>query len=478
MNELIELQKLVDELRSTNSKNDKLEILPKYPQCQELLECTYNPLKQYYIRNKSIDKVKMGNEPPARIPANIFGLLSMLTQRKITGSIAALTVQAFIILNKEHEALIRCIIDKDLKIGCGASTINKAFPNLIPTTPYMGAKSFDRKKVQKLLDENHRCYSQIKMDGRYVNAIVRNNISLVSRSGKPSGVGESLELAFEFLNNKICEETGNQHGTEFVFNGELVIPNVDRYTSNGMIASIVSMEEKRLEGRNISKEIAKFEKQYNKSPQEIAMSVKAVIWDFIPYDEYLKETWVIPYYVRFGILESVCKNNYMRSISLVESKEVTSMAEAMDHFQEMLERGEEGTILKTLEGIWKDGKPSHQYKMKLEMTVDLKVIGFNQGKAGTDLENTLGSFQCESSDEKLKSDPGGISRDIRDEVWANQEKYLGTIIEVKSYGLSHDRNNNYSLLHPSFNCLRDDKDTCDSLQDIQENENMVKGLTQ
>jgi hypothetical protein len=33
------------------------------------------------------------------------------------------------------------------------------------------------------------------------------------------------------------------------------------------------------------------------------------------------------------------------------------------------------------------------------------------------------------------------------------------------------------MLHPAFVMLRDDKDTCDSLESIKEIENMVKTLT-
>ena len=52
-------------------------------------------------------------------------------------------------------------------------------------------------------------------------------------------------------------------------------------------------------------------------------------------------------------------------VSLIESIEVTTLGEAMEHFLDALERGLEGTILKSATAGWKDGKPTTQVKMKL-----------------------------------------------------------------------------------------------------------------
>jgi ATP-dependent DNA ligase len=44
-------------------------------------------------------------------------------------------------------------------------------------------------------------------------------------------------------------------------------------------------------------------------------------------------------------------------------------------------RGLEGTIIKAANAGWKDGKP-YQIKMKLEMDIDLRIVGFNYGSKG------------------------------------------------------------------------------------------------
>lgn len=161
-------------------------------------------------------------------------------------------------------------------------------------------------------------------------------------------------------------------------------------------------------------------------------------------------------------------------IRLVESKIVTTYAEAVQHFQEALSRGLEGTILKAMNGHWKDGKPNWQIKMKLEIDVDLKIVGFNYG-TGKNLE-LISSLQCESYDGEVKTAPTGIKEDMMIHITENQDSLLGTVVEVKCSGLSQARDGRYSLLHPVFKVLRDDKDDSDSLEDIKNIELAAKTL--
>jgi len=112
--------------------------------------------------------------------------------------------------------------------------------------------------------------------------------------------------------------------------------------------------------------------------------------------------------------------------------------------------------------------------MKLEMDIDLKIVGFNYG-TGKNAE-LISSLNCETSDGKLKTRPQGINEDDMEYITKNQKKLLGTIVEVKCSGLSKDSSNNYSLLHPVFKILRDDKKTANSLTEVMDIEKMIKGL--
>lgn len=88
----------------------------------------------------------------------------------------------------------------------------------------------------------------------------------------------------------------------------------------------------------------------------------------------------------------------------------------------------------------------------------------------------ISSLNCESSCGKLFTRPTGFDEYMMQYITDNQNSLLNTIVEVKCSGLSYDTDMNYSLLHPVFKSLRDDKSVADTLEDIIMNEKMIKGL--
>jgi hypothetical protein len=130
--------------------------------------------------------------------------------------------------------------------------------------------------------------------------------------------------------------------------------------------------------------------------------------------------------------------------------------------------------LKSLEGVWKDGKPNHQMKMKLMMDIDLRAKSYNWGTGKN--EGIISSINCESECGTVKARVAGMTEDQMKYVTENQNDVTETIIETQCCGLSQDRDGNWGLLHPAFKAFRDDKDTCDDLKSIQEIENMAKTL--
>ena len=147
-------------------------------------------------------------------------------------------------------------------------------------------------------------------------------------------------------------------------------------------------------------------------------------------------------------------------------------------FQNNLNRGLEGCILKSKDGKWKNGKFNYQIKMKLEMDIDLLIADFNWGTKGTKNENVISSLRCCSSDGLLWTSPAGMTESLMQKITNNQEEWLGKIITVTCSGLTKDVNGNYATLHPRVGAkiYRDDKTVADSLEDILNIERMAKGL--
>ena len=469
----MKIKDIFDEITATGGDKAKMEILNKYKDNELLKRVLYlckSKRVKFYI--KQIPEYSVSTSEFISLD-DAIDKLTNISSRSVTGN-EALNFLSEILSNLEPDDayIIERIIDKDPKIGMGTTFINKVFKDLIEDTPYMGAVSFDEKKARKIFDKGGKGYSQIKMDGRYANAIVRNGeVELESRQGE-STILTGAKFLEELTNFEDC-----------VLNGELTMDGVPRYESNGIIASLIDIcgkKQSRSEAET-NRKIINFEDKHGSFTGALE-SIRYTVWDALSIDEYFAKASKTPYYERLDLVASYIINAEATMIKPIESKEVETYGEAMEHFQEVLSTEvdgvpQEGTILKAYDGAWKDGKPSHQIKMKLEMDVDLRITGFNMGTKGTKNEFVVSSFNVESSDGLVKTRPQGLKEDMMKFITENQENLLGKVIQVKCNGLSNDRDGNYSLLYPSFVAIRDDKDTCDSLESIREIEDMVKLLT-
>jgi len=465
------IKSILDEIKNESSTNKKIEILRVYKDnevLQRVLHLANSSRVKFYIRQiPEYGPSYQTSALPIRLEIALDSL-GNLSNQIIRGNAASDFLQAMLSnLSSDDAFVIKRIIDKDLKFGLGVTNINKVIPNLIERTPYMGAKSFSEKLIAKIFEGGRRALSQIKMDGRYCNAIIDSgHVHLLSRGGEQTHVGKATFME-ELIELDDC-----------VLNGELTVDGYDRYTANGYVASVVDIEGNR-EVRGVEeteRRIAAFYKKNNVTYSEILTKIRLTVWDRITLAEYFDKKSERPYDERLAELTKIISDNSLTRVSLVEMKIVTSYEEALDHFLEALDRGLEGTILKTLDGHWKDGKPAWQVKMKLEMNIDLIITGFKYGTVGTKNEFVVATLHCESSCGLLKTNPAGMKEATMQMVTENQESLLGTIVEIRCCGLSKNNLGEWSTLHPSVVKFRDDKDTCDSLESAKEIEVMSKTL--
>lgn len=460
------IKKIFDEIATEPGSNKKMEILSSYKDNKTLKEVLYlanSPRVKFYI--KQIPEYTSDNSGSETLQWALEGLKSLIS-REYTGHKAISWLNTILsALSSDDAYILERIIEKDCKIGMGTSNINKIFPKLIEETPYMGAKAFEEKLARKIFENDGFGYSQVKMDGRYCNAVISDgNVLLESRQGEPTIVTGAIFLE-ELAKFEDC-----------VLNGELTMDGKERYESNGIIASIIDITGKvndRTEAETNKKKAA-FVKEHG-SFEDALSKIRFTVWDSIKLVEYSEAKSTRPYSNRLSEVDFFLNKYKPTMISKVETRVVKSYEEAMSHFQETLSRKLEGTILKSSDGTWKDGKPNWQVKMKLEIDVDLKIVGFNLGTGKN--AQVISSLNAESSCGKVFTKPTGMNEAMMKHVTENQDKLINTIVEVKCCGLSKDSSGNYALLHPVFKALRDDKNTCDSLESIEKIESMAKSLS-
>jgi DNA ligase-1 len=201
-----EVKQFIEEMRATSSSNEKVEILKEQSDfIKQVLEYTYNPYKQYHVTSKTCKK---NIHLHSHCNHTLFELLDILTNREATGHDAIKMINRFASKNVDWD-VIYDIIDKDLKIRCGAKVINKAFPGLIPEFNVALAQEYKGK-----CDWNDIWYASRKLDGVRCLAVVdmEGKCTLYSRMGK-----ELTTL------NKVKETIESTNIINTVFDGEICL---------------------------------------------------------------------------------------------------------------------------------------------------------------------------------------------------------------------------------------------------------------
>ena len=192
---MTELQDFIDEMRSTSSATDKTAIIARSSAfIHDVIEATYNPYYQYYATSKTCKKRNdLVEEPIVFGGLKLFDVLDALKNREVTGHDAIKLINTFV-EGTAYGELIYKIIDKDLDIRVGASTINKAVPNLIPTFKVVLAQEYKGK-----CDWNDEWFASRKLDGVRCLAITDEDgkCTLYSRMGKELTTLDKVKDAIE-----------------------------------------------------------------------------------------------------------------------------------------------------------------------------------------------------------------------------------------------------------------------------------------
>ena len=213
--DLKRIQDFVDRLKSTNSTNDKIDIIKEYKEdyiINKTLKYTYSPFKQFHLTSATVKKNK--KLEPREGYNDLFYLLDALTKRTITGHDAIQYVKGYINgMEDWQKDLVFCILDKNLKTRTGADLINKAISGCVPTFKVALANSYDKQKG-KVDFNTQKWFASQKLDGVRCLAIVDENgkCNFYSRQGKTFDTLDTLRKEIESLN--LCN---------MVFDGEICI---------------------------------------------------------------------------------------------------------------------------------------------------------------------------------------------------------------------------------------------------------------
>lgn len=430
--------KVLQALENNSSRNEKIRILQNEKNntmVRDVIEMALNPFRTFFIRQYNMPV------PAAQPTSSLQGFMQQLTRlekREVTGHAAIALIETELSkLSADDQEVARRIILKDLRCGVQESTVNKVWKNLIPTYPCLLGHPYTEDTKKHI---SYPAYSQIKADGMRFNAIVENGkVTYRGRSGREIMLHGCLEDDFVSL----------AQGKNVVFDGELVF-----LSDKGVMHS-----------RKISNGIANKAVKGTISVAE-AQQACVQLWDLIDLEDFRKSHTSKPYETRFSELDKLVSEGSFSQIRLIETRKVKDLQEALVHFQEALDSGQEGIMLKNVNTLWEDTRSNGVLKFKAEKECELEIVGWNPGKPGSKRDGKIGSLIMRSSDGQVEVNVSGFDDELLDELTNNIDSYMGKIGTViyneRISSQSKGRDSVDSLFLPRLKVIRTDKTTADS----------------
>lgn len=427
------IAEIVNKLRNTSGSNDKIKVLKKYadtPHLQEIFKWTYDPFLKYGVSKKMIENLENAN-----VNRNAFvtyyefeQFMDTLAKSNINDDLRnQIADYLHHPTNQTTVDLLKCIFTKDLKIGMAAASINKAIPGLISV--------FDVMRGQKYSDHKHKLVGKDiiiteKIDGVRTVAIIDENgdVRFYSRQGKEWEGLVEIEEDVKSLGLK-----------NIVLDGETTVLN-----------------QKGME----SKEVFKRTMEIMGSKQERKTGLLYNVFDCVPLSQFKagkcsasasnRKKWFLEKYTKgwtFGGYEHV------KPLPVIY--EGVYREEAVKGFhQNILRRGGEGIMINIASAPYECKRTANLLKVKEMYTMDLKIIGFEEGLVGSKFEGTLGAIVVDYKGHEVKVG-SGYTDDERKFFWENKDDLIGRVIEVQYFEETEDTDGNLSLRFPVYVQLRE-----------------------
>lgn len=388
--------------------------LLKVQDCQELraaLKWAYDPYRTFGVPIESKggawfvrgEEVAAGNTERRWTDAEV--LLNALASRALTGNEAAEAVRDFVSgATPTTIALMAGILNKDMALGIGPKTINKAFPGLVPI--YEVAKGELASEYPP--DWNESWFAEVKYDGERCQAWITKEEGVVLRSAN------GLEIdGHERLRADIYR--GFPSG--YVLDGELMVGRTG--VKNKDSATFVAFD--LFEGKAFT--------------------------DGNNTDEFRKRR------ANLVELEAAQVSNL---IVLSRGREVYSQEEADELFNEVVEAGGEGTMLKRLDSANIVGRSQEWLKVKPVKEGDFNIVSTYEGKGGTGIEGLLGGIVIEDANGVRTEVGSGFTMEERVKyAGAEAFKLLGRTATVHYTAVLPSGKLQFGRVHPGW--LRQDK---------------------
>lgn len=407
---------IFDAISATSKSTEKAAILNKHRSNAILVKSllySCDPFKPFHV--STVPKIKAGSKINIRPEADAWGLffnaLDDCSARRVTGNAAInLLSDVFKHADDLDEKWMRAVLKKHLNIGVSEKSINKIFPNLIPTFEVSLAQKFDIKRLKGL----KKVAVEPKLDGIRCFTVVQNGSAIMlARSGKP-------------INN---------------FN-DTILPE------------LIKLGDGCYDGELMGKDFTSLMRQAYRKEDTDTSDTYLALFDFLPLEEWISKNAKMTCENRFNLLSARIKSLNINSelVRLVDRRIISTNYDDIKKTHDIFAAaGFEGAMIKFVDAPYNFGRGFEVMKLKAFHDVDLVITGLLEGTGKH--EGKLGSFQVVHNGVEVQVG-SGLTDDLREEIWRNKSSFLGRTIEVRYQEETPDG----SLRFPTFVCFRNDRD--------------------
>ena len=327
----------------------------------------------------------------------------------------------------EEKECFKKLVCKNYPMGVDYKTINKVFPNLIPSYEVMLADKYldlNENKKAKLFTKGRKFCIQEKLDGFRCTAWKENgSVKLISRQGKLIEGLVDIENAIKNLSLY-----------NFVLDGELLltdrenIPSKEQYKAT---SKIVSTKDKEKHGITFN------------------------VFDLISVDEWDNKECLGDYSFRYEHLQRlIFSENKSPSLKIVENIYIGDDVSKIDKYLiDAKEKGWEGIMVRFMDSKYEWKRSSNLLKVKPFLEMDMEIVGYEEGTNSN--KGRLGALICEVNHPqygKIKTKVGGGFAEFeRIAFWNMKDELIGRIVSVQYFEVTQNTaTHEYSLRFPEF----------------------------
>ena len=387
-------------------------------------------------------------EMPTAYPAEnskpidlFFTLLDMLSDRELTGKAAQREITAVLGFYTEETAeALACVLRKNLRVGMGATEINKILPDFIPVFNVMLAEKWEPGET----DVEFPAMYERKFDGMRVTTLIKT-------FDRP---GEDLLLGFEMRSREGLDQ--RKGWLEDMFDAQLDELRFMLTPHGGIVFDGEVMDQQLNPGGKSNTWNATM-----KSAKEGAdkSKLRYFMFDWLPLGQWNNSECALTQKERSDkLLAALEKMEKMYGDELLLCKSPYEWAHSHEELSAALKKavaeGYEGLMVKKPNGLYEYKRSKNWLKAKPLHTFDGVITGLYEGKKKSALEGSMGGIYVEGVDEhgvEFKSKCGsGFDRPTRDLWWSAPDAVTGKRVVLEAIEITKDgslKNPVYVRLH-------------------------------